>query len=185
MTVSNIQWHPSWQGAVEIEMKAMRTYLEYLHELGVTKAPVVLDTLIIKQDPDAPILNEMAEGFRTYNIFEYKSPGDGMSIDDLFKTLAYACLYKANAEHVNDIPFTELSVTMIREARPDEMFRLVKDGGGTVTQRRAGIFELGGIFPFPVQVVTTRLVDPSLHPTLRMLSKSARKEDVQAFLELM
>ena len=68
MTVSNIQWHPSWQGAVEIEMKAMRTYLEYLHELGVTKAPVVLDTLIIKQDPDAPILNEMAEGFRTYNV---------------------------------------------------------------------------------------------------------------------
>ena len=54
--------------------------------------------------------NEIGTIFRGHNVIEYKSPDDGMTIDDFFKTLGYACLYKGLGEKVNQIPLEELTV---------------------------------------------------------------------------
>ena len=45
---------------------------------------------------------------RRYNVIEYKSPTDNLSIDDFYKTLGYACLFKGYGTNVNQIPTNEL-----------------------------------------------------------------------------
>ena len=44
-----------------------------------------LDFLIIKKEPDIMLHDPIGEFFRLVNIFEYKSPEDGLSIDDFYK----------------------------------------------------------------------------------------------------
>ena len=47
---------------------------------------------------------------RKYNIIEYKSSKDELIIDDYYKTVGYACLYKGYGENVDIIPADELTV---------------------------------------------------------------------------
>ncbi len=92
-----LQWHPAVYAGfqVELEEEAERLEFENEHQLG-TK-PLEIDMLIIKKDADPPIRKNIGQIFRRYNLIEYKSPGDYLSIDDFYKVYAYACLYKCNA----------------------------------------------------------------------------------------
>ena len=47
---------------------------------------------------------------RKYNIIEYKSSKDELNIDDYYKTVGYASLYKGYRENVDIIPADELTV---------------------------------------------------------------------------
>ena len=47
---------------------------------------------------------------RKYNIIEYKSYKDELNIDDYYKTVGYASLYKGYRENVDIIPADELTV---------------------------------------------------------------------------
>ena len=41
---------------------------------------------------------------------EFKNPNDALTIDDFFKTFAYACLYKGLGKTVDAIPAREVTV---------------------------------------------------------------------------
>ena len=58
-----------------------------------------MDLLIIeKKERRADSKMKSEKIFRGHNIIEYKSPDDGMTIDNFFKTLGYAFLYKGLGE---------------------------------------------------------------------------------------
>ena len=63
-------------------------------EHQLSKEPLRMDMLIIKKDPEAVIDVDIGSIFRGHNIVEYKSPADSLTIDDLYKTIGYAFLYK-------------------------------------------------------------------------------------------
>ena len=44
-----------------------------------------------------------------------------MTIDDLYKTIGYACLYKGLGKFVDEIPSGELTVSMFRYVKPRKM----------------------------------------------------------------
>ena len=112
------------------------------------------------------------------------SPGDGLTIDDYYKTMACAYLYKGLGRTVDEIPGDELTVTMLRDARPDALFARVRDGGGTVEEAYPGVYHVGGIFNTPSQVVVTSELDPGLHASLRVLTRRAREDDAERFLRM-
>ena len=89
-----IQWHPGFYAATEIEMRQNRKDLEFHREYNLSKKPLQIDLLIIEKLNDVQIQNEIGRLFRKYNIVEYKSPEDSLNIDDFFKTVGYAYLYK-------------------------------------------------------------------------------------------
>lgn len=68
---------------------------------------------------DVNVENEIGRIFRKYNVIEYKSPQDGLTSDDFFKTFAYAELYKSQAETVDQIPINQLTVSVVREGKPE------------------------------------------------------------------
>ncbi len=181
---AGIRWHPGFYGAAELEFLSNKGDLEFLREYNLSKEPLRMDLLIIKKPAEVRIENELGRIFKTHNVVEYKSPEDGLTIDDLYKTIAYACLYKGLGEYVNQIPAEELTVSIFREGYPRELFEAIKSQGAEIEERYPGIYYIRGKqIPFDTQVVVTGQLDREAHSALRVLSRSAQEEDIRAFLE--
>ena len=180
----NIQWHPGFYGAAELEFLSNKGDLEFQREFNLSKEPIRMDLLIIKKLADVRIENELGHIFKKYNVAEFKSPDDALSIDDYYKTVGYACLYKGLGETVDQIPANELTISIFRESYPREMFEAMKNLGMEIKERYPGIYYISGKQAlFDTQIVVTKQLDKETHRILRILSKHVREEDVRAFVE--
>ena len=153
-------WHPGFLGAMEIEFRSYRQNLEFDDEHTLSKEPIRIDLLVIKKDKKVRITNQIGDIFRGHNILEYKSPDDGITIDDYYKTMAYAYLYKGMGKTVNEISADELTVTLARDGHPEALFKSIRESGGTVEQRFPGVYYIEGLFRTPSQFLVTGELDP-------------------------
>lgn len=180
----NIQWHPGFYGAAELEFISNKGDLEFQREFNLSKEPIRMDLLIIKKLSNVRTKNEIGHIFRKFNVVEYKSHDDALSIDDYYKTVGYACLYKGLGETVDQIPANELTISIFRESYPKEMFEAMKNLGLEIKERYPGIYYISGKQAlFDTQVVVTKQLNRETHRTLRVLSKHVKEEDVRAFVE--
>jgi hypothetical protein len=136
----------------------------------------------VKKIGSAEIKNEIGRIFKEHNILEYKSPGDEMSIDDYFKGLSYACLYKSLGKTVDDRQAAEITVSLFREERPEKLFESLKELGATIEEKFPGIYYVKGIIVFDTQIIVTKELDSETHSSLRILSRNAKEEDARRFL---
>lgn len=180
---TKIQWHSGFYGAAELEFGSDKEVLEFNREYNLSKEPLRMDLLIIKKVANVPIKNEIGRMFRTYNVVEYKSPDDSLSISDYYKTIAYACLYKGLEGRANEIPAREVTVSLVRDRYPRELFKALRGQGMTIEEPFRGIYYIKGSTLFDTQVIVTKRLDPKTHCGLRVLSTDARREDVEGFLE--
>jgi hypothetical protein len=178
-----IQWHPGFYGAAELEFIDNRGDLEFTPEYSLSKEPIRMDLLIIKKIGSGKIKNEIGRIFKGFNVLEYKSPDDGLTIDDFFKTIGYACLYKGLGQTADAVPAKELTVSLFREAKPKELFKSLEDLGATITEQFPGIYYVNGITMLDTQIVVTSRLRKESHSSLRILSKNAHEDDVRNFLE--
>ena len=183
---SPIQWHPGFYSAFEREFRRNRKDLIFDREVQLTSGPLSIDLLVIKLLGTVSPENEIGGIFRRYNIVEFKSPGDSLSIDDFYKTVAYACLYKSSGQRINEIPAEELTVTLVRSDYPRELVHALTAAGLTVRERFSGIYYLEagtGSLLFPTQLVVTSRLNRAAHSSLRVLTRNAEEADVRQFLE--
>jgi hypothetical protein len=178
-----IQWHPAFYAAAELEFRENRDDLKFEREYNLSKEPIRMDMLIVKKTKGVRIKNEIGHIFKEYNVIEYKSPSDGLTIDDFFKTIGYACFYKGLGKTVDAVPANELTVTIFREGKPVEMFKALKALGGTIEEKYHGIYYIKGITIFSTQVIVTKELDKKTHSSLRVLTENANEDDVRIFLE--
>jgi CRISPR/Cas system CSM-associated protein Csm2 small subunit len=167
---------------VQYELRDDIEEMEMISEYNLSKEPVRIDILIIN-DKIKKIKNEIGHIMRKFNVIEYKSPEDGMSIDDFYKTIGYACLYKGYGETVDQIPRNEITVTLLRAAYPREMFAALKKEGHEIEEKYPGIYYVTNNLPFPAQVIVTSRLSKEAHSCLRILTNNAEKDDVERFLE--
>ena len=180
----NIQWHPGFYGAAELEFISNKGDLEFQREFNLSKEPIRMDLLIIKKLSNVRTENEIGHIFRKFNVVEYKSNDDALSIDDYYKTVGYACLYKGLGETVDQIPANELTISIFRESYPREMFEAMKNLGLEIKERYPGIYYISGKQAlFDTQIVVTKQLDRETHRTLRVLSKHVKEEDIRRFVE--
>lgn len=180
--MNKLHWHPAFCGATEWELRGNKQNLSFEAEHTLSKEPLRMDLLIIRKDPAAVIQNEIGKIFRTFNIVEFKGSGDSLTIDDYYKTVGYACLYKGIGKHVNEIPSEEITLTLMREAYPRELFKTLERSGVKVSEKYQGIYYLTGKMLFPTQIIVIKELD-NKHAALRILSSKARREDIKAFLQ--
>ena len=186
MEATSIQWHPGFYGAAELEFISNKGDLEFQREFNLSKEPLRMDLLIIKKLSDVRLENDIGHIFKKYNVVEYKNPDDALTIDDYYKTVGYACLYKGLGETVDEIPAGELTISIFRESYPREMFQAMKNLGLEIEEHSPGIYYITGKQAlFDTQIVVTRRLDKDTHRTLRVLSKNVKEEDVRAFVERM
>jgi hypothetical protein len=180
--VDRIQWHPGFYGAAELELRQNKDDLIFEREHSLSKEPIRMDLMIVKKRPDVVVKNEIGRIFKGFNVLEYKDPNDGMTIDDYYKTVGYACLYKGLGETVNAVPANEITVSMFRETYPRELFRQLREQGAVVEEKFAGIYYVTGCTLFDTQIVVTGQLGVEEHSSLRILSKDVKEEDIRRFL---
>lgn len=180
-----IKWHPAFYAATELELHEDINNLEIIPEYNLSKEPIRIDLLILKNKcKSTSIKNEIGHIMKTYNIIEYKSPEDALTIDDFYKTLGYACLFKGYGENVDLIPGNELTISVFRETFPRRLINSLIKLGLFVIEQYPGIYYVTGNIPMPAQIVVINQLLPENHSSLRILTRNAVKADVERFLKM-
>ncbi|MDR2756742.1 MAG: DUF4351 domain-containing protein [Planctomycetaceae bacterium] len=143
-------WHPAFWGAMQLELKEYRDVLEFTSEYQLTSEPLRIDVLIIKKLKDVVIDKNIARIFRTYNIFEYKSPSDSLTVESYYKAHGYKLLYASQEK----IDIDELSVTLVTSQHPYQLLKYLSNRH-KITSSQTGIYlvehDLG-----PKQIVVSK-----------------------------
>lgn len=176
-----IQWHPGFYAAAELELSDNQDDLLFQTEHNLSRKPLQIDLLVIKKKKNISIKNKIGAIFRGYNIIEYKSPDDGLTIDDFFKTVGYAYLYKGLGETVNQIPIQELTVSLFRSEQPHGLLYHLEECGCYIEQHAAGIYYVKGLL-IPAQIVVTKELKASEHISLKALSRNVPEQELRQFV---
>ena len=183
MNEIKIQWHPGFVAAINLELAENRDDLIYEKEYNLNTKPLEIDLLVIKKDKDVQISNEIGRMFKGHNILEYRSPEDRMDIDSFYKAGAYASLYKAYGETVDERKAEDITVSLVREAKPDGLFRYFREHKVEVSNPYPGIYYvLDGVLFF-TQVIVTRELNGKSHGWLKSLSDKLKKQEMEALLK--
>ena len=182
--VTSIKWHPGFCSAMELEFSQYRDYLDFSREFQLSKEPLRINLLMIKKLKDTVIDIDIGKIFRTYNIIEYKSPKDGLTIDDYIKTVGYAYLYKGLGATVDAVPLSELTATIVRDTEPTELFKKIQIEGGSIEEKYPGVYYITGVVTIPTQFILTSSLSRNFHTCLRVLSNKASEDDIKRFIEM-
>ena len=164
-----LQWHAAFFAGIQIELEeeAENLYFENEHMLG-TK-PMQIDVLIIKKDAEKIIHKNIGQIFRKYNLLEYKSPDDYLSVNDFNKVLGYAYFYMADTAHVKEIQSEEISISYVCSKYPRELIKHLLGKGHIVEKKEQGIYFIYGE-PFAIQIVINPLLSEETNLWLKNLS---------------
>lgn len=183
MRDTDIQWHPAFVSAMELELKKDKNKLEFHREYNLNTKPLQIDLLVIKKDVVAELSNEIGKLFKGYNIIEYKSPDDSLNIDTFYKTQAYAGLYKASGKTVNERKAKDITVSIIRESKPVELFKILKSENVQITMPYKGIYYINnGIAIFPTQIIVTKELSDKGHTWIKSLSSNMQMSGMKTLL---
>ena len=128
-----------------------------------------IDVLIIKKDSEKNIQKNIGQIFRKYNLIEYKSPGDYLSINDFYKVLGYAYFYMSDTTHINEIQCDEISISYVCSKYPRELVKHLVNKGITIEQKESGIYYIYGE-KFPIQIVVNTILPEEKNLWLKNLT---------------
>ena len=182
MKETKIQWHSAFVSAMNLDLGPDRDDLIFEKEYNLNTKPLEIDLLVIKKAGFVQIASEIGKLFKGHNIMEYKSPEDHLDIDTFYKTLAYACLYKSYGKTVDAIKAEDITISILREAKPIELFRYLEGHGCKVTKVYGGVYYVEGKTWFPTQIVVTGELNQEAHIWLKGLSGNLEKSDIQKMM---
>ena len=120
--------------------------------------------------------------FRKYNIIEYKSPDDYLSIDDFYKVYGYTCFYKADTPAVNQIEVNELTITFISRKYPKKLLRhLELERGFKIQKIESGIYYIVGD-AIPIQFIVANKLSQTENLWLKGLTNQLHNYELTAAL---
>ncbi len=178
-----IQWHSGFVAAMDLELSVNRDELIYEREYNLNTKPLEIDLLVIKKHSNVQISNEIGRIFQGHNILEYKSPEAHLNIDTFYKTIAYACLYKAYGKTVDERKADDITISIVREAKPEGLFEYLINRGFKVLNPYHGIYYVQNRELFPIQIVVTKELDGDSHTWLKSLSNTLEKAEMRELLE--
>ena len=174
-----LQWHAAFFAEIQIELAEDADKLVFENEHQLSTKPMSIDVLIIKKLKDEPIRKNIGRIFRRHNIIEYKSPEDYLSIDDFYKVVGYACIYKADVQKADSIKGNDITVTFVCRNIPAKMIKhLQEDCGYGLEEISGGIYYISGGM-FPMQLVVTSKLSKEENFWLRNLTNDL-KENAEA-----
>ena len=140
-----LSWHPAFGAVLRIELEKELDLLEIVDERQLTKEPLQVDVLIVKKEKDIRLEKNIGRIFKSYNIIEYKSPEDYLSINDFYKVYAYACLYQSDTDRVMEVDPREITLTFVCMRYPRKLLGHLKETRGIRVSRQGdGIYYLEG-----------------------------------------
>lgn len=118
-----LQWHPAFFAGIQVDLDAEKSELIYNNEYQLGTKPKQIDVIVLKKKEDYQIRKNIGRIFRKYNIIEYKSPSDYLSIDDFYNGYAYACLYKIDTITVDERKIRDITLTFATTKCPLKLMK--------------------------------------------------------------
>lgn len=177
-----IQWHPAFCSAVELELQADQENLSFQREYNLSSKPLQIDLLVVNKKKGLVLKSIIGKIFHSHNIMEFKSPRDGLGVDDYFKALAYACLYKSFGESDNAILAEEITITLVRDRKPEKLLAWFTDNGYVVKRPYEGIYYISKEGFFATQVVVTSQVSREESRWLSRLTEQLTRSEMHSFV---
>lgn len=106
-----------------------------------------------------------------------------MTIDAFYKAGVYAGLYKAYGGVSDERKADDITVSLIRESRPDGLFEYFQRHNIRTTNPYRGIYYVLDAVLFPTQIIVSREMDRKSHTWLKALSGKMKKQDMKELLE--
>ena len=176
------QWHPANYAGLQIEFEDEKKYLSFEDEHQLGTKPMAIDILIIKNTEGYKVKKNIGRIFRKYNIIEYKSPDDYLSIDDFYKVYGYTCFYKADTPTVNQIEVNELTITFISRKYPRKLLRhLEVERGFAIQKIESGIYYIVGD-AIPIQFIVANKLSQTENLWLKGLTNQLHNYELTAAL---
>ena len=151
-----LSWHPAFGAVLRIELEKELDLLEIVDERQLTKEPLQMDVLVVKKEKGIRLEKNIGRIFKSYNIIEYKSPEDYLSINDFYKVYAYACLYQSDTDRVMEVDPEEITLTFVCMRYPRKLLGHLKETRGIRVSRQGdGIYYLEGD-ALAMQLLVTR-----------------------------
>ena len=173
-----LQWHPAFYADIQIEFREEAHKLKFQNEYALSKKPMLIDILAIRKKAGEKIHKNIGRIFRTYNLIEYKSPKDYMSVDDFYKVYGYACFYKADTGQMNEIPAEEITITFVSKNYPRKMIRHLEDTRKYKTEKKeSGIYYVEGDV-IAIQIIVTSQLSPEENLWLYSLTDNLTDPEV-------
>lgn len=177
-----LQWHPAFYASLQIELQEEAKYLTFENEHQLGTKPKEIDVLVIKKAEHIQIRKNIGRIFRKHNIFEYKRPSDTLSINDYYRTLGYACFYKADTVQEDAIRYNEITLTFVCTRYPQKLLRhLLQERHFTLRKVQDGIYYLDGEV-FPIQLLWTKELSFTENLWLRSLTDNLSVSEIRDFL---
>lgn len=180
----SISWHPSFAAALQLELQEYESQLNYIIEYPLTNEPLKVDVIILKST-DKQIDKNIAHLFRKYNIVEYKSPKDYLSVDDFYKAMAYAYLYKyvsGGQEGTDSVAIDQMTLTLVSMNKPTKLLQHLQHREKEVYLYQEGIYYIEGT-DIPIQLVIQSELPKGENEYLTLLTDQLNeKEQLQDVL---
>ena len=146
--------------------------------------PRELDCLIIdKEDGTEPMDNDIARCFAKHNIVELKNPYEHLNVRTIWKVISYAAQYIAEKSEEDQILPKDVTITLLRAAKPRKAFEDLKISGYQIDNAYPGIYYIYGMADIRLQVVVTRELVGDDYVYLRIQRKNALTVDYNLFAE--
>ena len=109
---------------------------------------------------------------------EYKSPTDYISIDTFYKIYGYACFYKSDTGTTDEIPISEVTITLFGLGYPRKLIKHLREVRGyQVEKQEDGIYYVRGDF-IPIQIVVGSQLSPKENLWLRGLTSKLESQEM-------
>lgn len=155
-----INWHHAMYEALHIELEEYLEHLQFYEEyhLGKSKESLRADVLIIRKCCDINIRKQFASIFKRYNVIEYKSPEDTLTVDDYYKVIGYSCIFRFQTGKVNEVACEDITITYITSHFPRKIKTELVKRKIRLEKRAAGIYDVIGEI-FRIQIIINRELD--------------------------
>ena len=173
-----LQWHPAFYAGIQIEFEEEIEKLTFQREYPLATKPILIDVLIIKKNTEEILKKNIGRIFRKYNIVEYKSPRDYLSINDFYMVYAYACHYLSLSKRANNIQADGLTITFVSFRYPNKVIKHLKTVRGLeICKEEKGIYYILGD-TFPMQLIVTKQLSKDNNLWLSFLTNDLKGHSI-------
>lgn len=140
---------------LKIELATTDTNTGYKPDNCMYMRPVAAYLLAILKSPDIEIQNDIGKIFKGHNIIDYTFLRGEPDIDHLYKTIAYASLYKSSGIEDDLIKTEDVTVTLVSQHIPQQLFDRLKELGIETEKTEEGIYQIKSSMLFNTQVIVS------------------------------
>jgi hypothetical protein len=175
-------WQAGFEALLRIDTHkyGSRVHIDTDVELGVM--PPRTDYMIITEDEAVEWDKSIFQIFRKFNIIEYENPKAELNMRVIFKAVGYAELYVGLAEHEGERPYNQVTISIFRDSKNDELFRELENMGRLVSDAE-GIYRVSGFTVFPLQIIVTSELAGDEYAAYRALTDGADDADFKNVVE--